>query len=662
MIIPGTVIKERYEIDRFLARGGGGFVYEALDRVNQRRVALKQMIYAGDFSQRAFIREAKRLAALHHPAFPEVYECFELKNNSFIAMEYISGDDLGQALRNRGAPFPLEQVLEWSFILLDALDYLHNFDPSAPIIHRDIKPGNLKLNETNRIRRSAIILIDFGLSKGAGGGISQTSAEESIVGGTRYYASPEQEFKIPSLHGLLSLSLNSAVHKRYMGQPTDGRSDIYSLAATLYTLLTNTTPCDAIERVCRLENKEKDPLRLIRDINEQVPHNIARIMERALNVAPAERFDSAAEMSAALRAASQPPDKTAAGPGAQPSVDTATVQPALSASSASSASSAKRATRDTNVSPAGSESQLTLPTRIREVKYRTLGKCDSAVRSVSFSPHGTHLASGGNDGALRLWNTSTGEIRVLGHCLPGQTGFAYISSVSFAPDGNTVASASNDGAIRLWPTAAATTTKMRVLAVCRNPPRSIAFSPSGKDLVSGGSDGAVQLWNVASGECTALGLCEGAVWSVAISADNTFAAAESDDGTVRIWQLDESRTAQTLRAIDTDIRSVAISPDSNLIAAAGRDGNIRIAASGASHMDALAKCDGGLRSIAFSPNGAMLAVGGEDKLLRVCDVQTGALRTLGQCDDFISSVAFSADNRIIASGSWDKSVRLWEVT
>lgn len=654
MIIPGTVIKERYHIERFLAKGGGGYVYEAIDRQHRRRVALKQLIHAEDFLQRAFIREAKRLAALHHPAFPEVYEWFELKNNSFLVMEYIPGDDLRQAQHRRAAPFALEQVLEWSFILLDALDYLHNFDPVAPIIHRDIKPANLKLNDTNRIRRTAIILIDFGLSKGAAGGISHASAGESLVGGTRFYASPEQEFRIPALRRTLSSSLRPASYERFLHQPTDARSDIYSLAATLYTLLTNYIPSDAIERVCSIVNGERDPLRPIRDFNEQVPQAIAGIIERAMHVEPEQRFASAAEMSAALRAATEAVGGTATGPTARldtDATDTTTVPDG----------DARRATNNADASHDSSASPSTLPALVREVRYGTLGKCDAAVRSVSFSPRGTHLASGGNDGALRLWNVSTGESTILGHCPPGQTGFAYISSVSFAPDGGTLASASNDGAIRLWRTVPRASEEPRVLAVCHNPPRSIAFSPSGKHLVSGGSDGAVQLWNVAGGDFITLGFCKGAVWSVVISPDGAFAAAESDDGTVRIWPLDESRAARTLRAFETDIRSLAISPVGNLVAAAGGDGHIRIADPNAGDMSDLVTCDGSVRSIAFSPDGAMLAVGGEDHLLRVCDVQTGALRTLGRCDDFISSVAFSPDNRTIASGSWDKSVRLWNV-
>jgi serine/threonine protein kinase len=654
MILPGTVIKERYVIERFLAKGGGGYVYEALDRLQQRRVALKQLIHAVDFLQRAFVREAKRLATLHHPAFPEVYEWFDLKNNSFLVMEYIPGDDLRQALRNHGAAFPLERVLEWSFILLDALDYLHNFDPVAPIIHRDIKPENLKLNETNRIRRTAIILIDFGLSKGAGRGISQSSAGESLVGGTRFYAPPEQEFKVPALSGPLLLTSNPASYEKFLHQPTDARSDLYSLAATLYTLLTDKIPSDAVERVFRIAKGEGDPLISIRDINRLIPHAVTEIVERAMNVDPGQRFASAAEMSAALRAASQGVAGTADSLNAER--DPATITTVA----APNGGSAKRAASETNAPPASSQSAPTLPALGREVRYGTLGRCDAVVRSVSFSPRGTHLASGGNDGALRLWNTSTNEVTILGHCPPGRTGLSYISSVSFAPDGDTVASTSSDGAIRLWSTASATVEDARVLAVCRNPPRSIAFSPTGKHLVSGGSDGDVRLWDVASGDSVVLGHCEGAVWSVAVSPDGAFAAAESDDGTVRLWQLDGGRAAQTLQAVDIDIRSVAISPDGKLIAAAGRDGHIRIAAPDEGPMRDLATCDDGIRSIAFSPDGAALAVGGEDKLLRVCDVRTGALRTLGQCDDFISSVAFGPDNHTVASGSWDKSVRLWD--
>jgi eukaryotic-like serine/threonine-protein kinase len=646
VIIPETIIKDRYRIVRFLAKGGGGYVYEAYDLKHQRRVALKQLIYAQDFLQRAFVREAKRLAAMHHPAFPEVYEWFELKNNFFLVMEYIPGDDLRQALRKRPTPFPLERVMQWAFILLDALDYLHTFDPVAPIIHRDIKPENLKLNETNPIRRSAIILIDFGLSKGAGGNISQTSAKESVVGCTRHYAPPEQEFRYLKATGVLTALPER--FQRFLHHPTNARSDLYSLGATLYTLLTNTAPRDSVERVGQMEKNEGDPLVPIHVLNDQVPDSISEIIGRAMNVEPEQRFASAAELSAALRTASHALHEQAGSPHVAP----VTELPLDSTLTLETTMTRRQ------LPP---ESYPTQPAGIKDVKYGTLGKCEAAVRSVSFSLRGTHLASGGNDGAVRLWDVSTGEMTVLGYCHPGHTGLAYVSAVSFAPNGNSIASVSNDGAIRLWRVILDDQDNVRVLAVCQHPPRSIAFSPSGKHLVSGGSDGAVHLWDIATGVRTLLGNCQGVVWSVAVYPDGMHAAAESDDGTIRIWHLG-SHHLETVQSFDADIRSIAVSPNGKLIAAAGRDCRIRIADVGASSMRDLAMCDGSIRSIAFSPDSSMVAVGGEDKLLRVCDVATGAMRTLGSCDDFISSVAFSSDNRTIASGSWDKSVRLWDVT
>jgi WD40 repeat protein len=651
VIIPETVIKDRYRIERFLAKGGGGFVYEAYDLKHQRRVALKQLIYSEAFFQRAFIREAKRLAALHHPAFPEVYEWFELRDNSFLVMEYIPGDDLRRALRKRGAPFPHEQVLEWAFILLDALDYLHNFDPVAPVIHRDIKPENLKLNETNQIRRSAIILIDFGLSKGAGANISQTSAGESIVGCTRHYASPEQEFKVLSHTG--ALSVRPERFQRFLDQSSNARSDLYSLGATLYTLLTGAIPSDAVERVGDMENNESDPLIPPHEINDQVPSAISEIIKRAMSIEPAQRFASAAEMSAALRTVSPALPTRSQFPQVTP-------DPPINATSPPDDSS-KLATTVTIEPPDEPWTHPTQRAGIKAVKYGTLGKCEAAVRSVSFSPRGTHLASGGNDGAVRLWNVSTGEMSVLGHCRPGHTGLAYVSSVSFAPDGDRIASVSNDGAVRLWQVTSDDTDNVRVFAVCQHPPRSVAFSPDGKHLVSGMSDGAVHLWDIATGEFTLLGHCTGVVWSVAFSPDGMYVAAESDDATIRIFHPGSLRL-ETVQSFDTDIRSVAISPDGKLIAAAGSDGRVRIAGVGESSMRDHSTCNARIRSIAFSPDSSMIAIGCEDKLVRLCSVETGALRTLGQCDDLISSVAFSSDNRTVASGSWDKSVRLWDAT
>jgi len=613
-MLTGKTINEQYRVDSLIAKGGGGAVYEAYDIKNKRQVALKHLIHSESYLRSAFLREAKRLKALRHRAFPEVYEWFEVKGDHFIAMEYIPGKDLRQKLKERGSPFTIEEVMSWTFILLEALNYLHNFDPDNPIIHRDIKPENLKLHET----RNEIILLDLGLSKGAAGNISEWSAQESIVGYTRSYAAPEQHFKDLSAVSEVLKDLPEGevlIHAKrlepFTTRPTDARSDLYSLGAALFTLLTNTVPPSAVTRARCLWSNQRDPLQPIHEINPQIPPDISDVISRAMSFEPELRFTSALEMRNILRDL------------LDDSITQKSPQPPQP-----------------------------------NVKYGLLGKCDSAVRSIAFSPLDQHLASGSNDGMVRMWNVVTGEMTVLGYCDSDKNGLAYVSSVYFSPDGTDIVSASNDQRIRFWHTIPRGEDKVRVLAVHQNIPRIVAFSPRGKHLVSGSSDGAVHLWDVTSGNSTLLGNCVGAVRCVAFAHNGTSVMAGSDDGNLHIWELG-SLSLITLQTDALDISSIAVSPDSKLVAFGSSDHYVRILATGANSFDDFLVCDGGVRSLAFSPNGLMLAIGSEDRLVRVYNIVTGAARVLGQCDDVVSAVVFHSDNRTIASASWDKTIRLW---
>lgn len=606
-MLTGT-INEQYRIDNLIAQGGGGAVYEAYDNKNKRQVALKHLIHSDYYLRSAFLREAKRLKALHHRAFPEVYEWFEVKGDYFIAMEYIPGSDLRRELNKRGEPFALEQVASWTFILLDALNYLHNFDSHNPIIHRDIKPENLKIHE----KRNEIILLDLGLSKGAAGNISEWSAQESIVGYTRSYAAPEQHFK--DLTAVREILIYPERLELLANRPTDARSDIYSLGAALFTLLTNIVPPSAVTRARCLWSNQRDPLQPVHKINSQIPPDISDVISRAMSFEPEERFASAVEMRNILHDL-----------------------------------------LDDDITQ-----NRTQPSPQPNVKYGLLGKCDSAVRSIAFSPLDQHLASGSNDGMVRMWNIETGEMTVLGYCDSDKNGLAYVSSVYFSPDGTDIASASNDQTIRVWHTITRGEDKVRVLAVHQNIPRFVAFSPCGKHLVSGSSDGAVHLWDVTSGNSTLLGNCVGAVRCVAFAPNGTSVMAGGDDGNLRIWQL-ESLSLTTLPTDALDISSIAVSPDGKLVAFGSSDHYVRILATSANSIDDLLICDGGVRSLAFSSNGLMLAIGGEDRLVRVYNIVTDAARVLGQCDDVVSAVVFHSDNRTIASASWDKTIRLWDI-
>ena len=270
MLEVGAILQNRYLIIRKIGQGGMGAVYQAKDQRLGVIVALKETIVSGDSLQKAFEREARLLAKLRHSALPVVSDYFFETDGQYLVMQYIDGKDLGQLLLEKGA-FSLVEVLGWAERLLDALDYLHNQQP--PIIHRDIKPNNLKLTD-----RGEIILLDFGLAKGSTTVLQHTSNTASVYGYTPHYAPIEQ----------------------IEGTGTDARSDLYALAATLYHLLTGIKPADAMPRVLSVVNGQKDPLLPAHEVNPKIPLSISQILTSTLSQKRDERPANAALMKTAL--------------------------------------------------------------------------------------------------------------------------------------------------------------------------------------------------------------------------------------------------------------------------------------------------------------------------------------------------------------------------
>src|SRR5437899_10549988 len=164
MLSRNYFLHNRYRIIRPLGKGGFGQVYEALDDKLDCIVAIKERLAKldSDKLRRAFEREAKLLANLRHPVLPKVSDHFFEGDGQYLVMEFIEGDDLSILLSKRQYPFPVQQVLSWADEVLKALAYLHT--RSEPIIHRDVKPANLKLTSEGEI-----FLLDFGLAKGYAG-------------------------------------------------------------------------------------------------------------------------------------------------------------------------------------------------------------------------------------------------------------------------------------------------------------------------------------------------------------------------------------------------------------------------------------------------------------------------------------------------------------
>jgi eukaryotic-like serine/threonine-protein kinase len=270
----GQILQSRYRILRPLGQGGMGAVYLAEDTRLGSRCAVKESVPDPAASPQAlaqlraqFELEARTLAGLSHPNLPKVMDYFSEGGNEYLVMEYVEGEDLARVLVRHGGPLPEKPVLIWADQVLDALDYLHS--QPRPIIHRDIKPGNIILTLQGKVK-----LVDFGLVKLYDPTNPRTATAMKGMG-TPEYTPLEQ----------------------YTGGAgyTDARSDIYALGATLYHLLTGVSPVNAPQR-------SLNPASLI--VPRQVVPALSAATEaavlQAMAVHPDQRYQTAREMRTAL--------------------------------------------------------------------------------------------------------------------------------------------------------------------------------------------------------------------------------------------------------------------------------------------------------------------------------------------------------------------------
>jgi eukaryotic-like serine/threonine-protein kinase len=282
LLEPGIVLRGRYKIIAPVGQGGMGAVYRAEDlRLEGRVCALKEVHPDPVASpealaqvQEQFHREAYTLARLDHPNLPKVSDTFSENKREYLVMDFVGGQDLRELVegeRRNGEFLDPSVVLKWLEQLCDALEYLHNQDP--PVLHRDIKPANIKLSS-----RGLIKLVDFGLVKLLALDDSHTITVLQGRGTVAY--TPLEQYGGDSGH-------------------TDVRSDIYSLGATLYHLLTNRPPANAKQRFLN-----PDSLILPRTINPRILPSTERAIMAAISMHPDERPSSVTEFRELLHASS----------------------------------------------------------------------------------------------------------------------------------------------------------------------------------------------------------------------------------------------------------------------------------------------------------------------------------------------------------------------
>jgi serine/threonine protein kinase len=273
-LAPKTVLQDRYRVVELIGLGGMGAVYLTEDlHLKEKHFALKEVEYAPDADSAAqeqlrqqFHREAIALANLDHPNLPKVFDYFSEDGRDYLVMDYVAGPNLKEVLDDARAheqTLPESQVLEWAQQICDALSYLHGQDP--PIIHRDVKPANVKL-----MPNKAIKLVDFGLVKFIDSSDPRTITLLHTLG-TPTYAPLEQ----------------------YGGGSarTDARSDIYSLGATLYHLLTGRAPANAQQRFV-----DPGSLSSPRALNPRVSPLTEYLVLKAMALRPDDRYQTVREL------------------------------------------------------------------------------------------------------------------------------------------------------------------------------------------------------------------------------------------------------------------------------------------------------------------------------------------------------------------------------
>ncbi|MCK6539604.1 MAG: serine/threonine protein kinase [Anaerolineales bacterium] len=669
---------DRYKVVSELGRGGMAVVYRAIDTMLDRNVAIKVILPEGGNTEkfvRRFKKEAKTLANLSHPNIVKVLDYGEFEGNPYLVMEYISSGALKATM---GKPIPYAEAAATLVPIARALHYAHQ----QRIVHRDVKPENILINESGQP-----MLSDFGILKVVDVEESRGLTGTGRIVGTPAYMSPEQ----------------------IRGREIDGRADVYSLGIVFFEMITGRKPYNAGTPIELSMQHLHDPIPKAKQFVRDLPAEVEQVIVKSMAKSPEDRYQSMLAFAQDLEKLSGASERITAERRAVKEEGTAgkrqkrsylpafiaasllvvigilTVlfgedilsfvsqdEPPLAAATGTSAGVVIQTQPPTNTKPPPTRANTPRPSATPTVfvvkTFTPTGLPDTGIQPsnagqvaevrrvdrisvirMDWVENGNWLINAGSN-ALSFINPNSAAVEHRIN-LPGDIPLS-------------LGVASTDGKVYVLVNAGIRVVDMQTFKILdtftvTGGANSLAASPDGKLLALGISDNKVQILNASDGSVRRSLRSNYGGWSVAFSPDSKLVVGGTSQGML-MWETDTGLWLPVLGGESTTIKSLVFSNDGTMLAGGG-NGVIFIwdVAGGDLKFQSTGNF-GDVNSLDFSPDNSMLVSGSEDGMVRLWNTASGALiRELTGHTSQIFGVCFSPDGKFIASGANEGSIRIW---
>jgi WD40 repeat protein/tRNA A-37 threonylcarbamoyl transferase component Bud32 len=668
-----------YVLDGLLRKGPTSSVWRATDRRNRTTVALK--IYEGEdnMALMRFRREADILQRLlqSHPNIVPILGYGTQENVMFMVMKLVQGETLQDFINRQRAArsgTPLMNLQQASLLaktLCEAISYIH----AKGIIHRDLKPGNIVLEPGS----GKPIIDGFDLVKPQDD-IRMTNDRIDFTD-TLLYSAPE----------LLTGAANPSV-----------ATDIYSLSAILYELITGSPPINGPDKQplvflgMLMNNTPVAPTVL----NRALPPELDEVLLKALEKNPERRYQSARQFYDAFMRASRLSDPQSSTMMIEPSQPGAAVRnsamnvpppatppdyylpPSFSGKKRRNnggrlwlaisgivvvlvvvaagvflmLNNRSDSTSGTSVAQVTPRGNGVFPPGLFNGLQRNVAAHEEPVLAIAFSPNGKLLATASADSSVKIWDTANGQLITT---LSGHDG--SVNSVAFSPNGASLLTASEDNTVKIWNTG---DFKLKTtLSGHSGGVLSAIWSPDSKQVATASEDTTIRLWETDSGkEKSSLAGHTEAVTALAFSPDGKTLISGSVDTKVIFWETATSRRSAELTVHNSPVKAIALSPDGKGLVTGTQDGVVNIFEVGKDKPRLTLKPGSPVNGMVFSPDGKICAAPMGDGTIRIWEFETGKTRSNIKAHDAPArGLAFSPDGTSVASVSDDKTLKIWKI-